>query len=364
MFTSIVIALKIVILSSASLNSSALSESEVKAAENVIHGVIDSRQRLVSGVCRIHGKNRKSRADSKSSDQGRTEDVECFCAFDFARGLYRFDRNVARRDGVEQGGKFIRTPSHAFELLGKVPELARSAVITRTRPGNSGNGIVAPFDIRIIGLFNLVGAYWERSLDENLKSLSADNFIEFAAESDNVFRLTWKRGNDRLTRYSLWIDTEKGYSWIRWKSTYDANSALIDILAETGWDEKNGVWVPISMHLKDQQTSIGTTEADWSIEWESVNEPVDSKYFDPQDLAPGTEVAMYSDEVGEKPIYLGLVGSAPVKPREVVVSRWRRFCLILTILVVLILLSLIVVRRYRAGANATLAAICLCQIGW
>lgn len=333
--------------SDVSLSSSTVDAEQLKGAELVLQGMCDSRERLVSGVCRIRGTNKSTKVANGDQETVTEESVDCHCSFDFEKGLYRFDRNTPPIDGRTRGGKFIRTPSHIYETLAVDDVRA----IMRNRSDADPSSIIAPFDIRCVGLFNLVGPYWKTTIDEFCDMVSKGELVEFSEESDDIYRLMWKIGQKDRETLTLWLDAAKGYSWIRMDSSYVGPKATVRILTETSWDEIGGAWVPTALRLTDDQ-SKRHTEAEWTIEWESVNEPVLAKRFEPDDFSSRQQVSLYSEELG-KPVFLGTVGgggghSVLEMEEQPPANKWLRILVVALGLVLLTtLLVLFGIRRLR-----------------
>jgi hypothetical protein len=191
------------------VSSSSLDAKKREIATSVLKRMQDSRERLLSGVCRIRGRPKDTR-------QGQTVEtpIDCFCAFDFPRGLYRFDRNAPTKGGIVEGGRMIRTPPHVYSTRGI--ETEHLGGVMQERPDSADVGHIAPFDIRCVGLFNFVGPYWERTFDTFYQGFSTAKLEEFSEEGKGVYRLKWMFGNQD-TAATLWLDSSKGCSWIRYE---------------------------------------------------------------------------------------------------------------------------------------------------
>ena len=327
------------------LSSPSLQARELDTAEFVLKGMQDSRQRLVSGVCRIRGTRRQI-------DESRTteEADDLFCAFDFPEGLYRFDRLAPDEDGITEGGRSIRTPEHIYYTYGINSE--HIGGVMRDRVNSDTVGHIAPFDIRRVGLFNFVGPYWTTTFDDFCQGLRKGKLIDLSEEGQDVYRLTWAYEKAEVET-TLWLDSTKGYSWIRYEvasQQVDSEKTVID----TSWDRIHGVWVPTAMRLANDHWDGSRDEAEWTIEWESVNEPVDENYFALSSFAPERRVAVFSKELGKPVVVEYTDGSAPtgVLPGEPEPRRWW-IALTSTILLVLLVTAVFAVRRLRHRRGRT-----------
>jgi hypothetical protein len=114
-------------------------------------------------------------------------------------------------------------------------------------------------------------------------------------------------------REAYWIDTKNGYTWVRRESTIPALPNFKQV-EETSWQVVAGAYyVPTALHADDNQLPGKLRQtADWKIVWESVNDRVDPKYFQPQDFAPGQRLPVYDYSSGQ-PVFLGDNDVLPVR---------------------------------------------------
>ena len=310
--------------------SAGLTTEQINSAEFVISGFRDSRQRLIRGECHITGYDKLLGSPKKVP-------LDCHIVFDYGQGNYRFDRVTPRDGGKNRGGRFIRTNSYTYEALG-----IESRGAMRRRPSAVVSTVIAPFDIRSVGLFNLVGEYWDVKYDTFLDFLQHDGeLIEYAKHGD-LAQLTWRITDDTGDEWTdtIWVDESRGYSCVR----FEIKNENVKTSVESSWEETGGAWVPTSLRIEDEQAGL-LGESEWAIEWDSVNEDIDDSYFEPASLArPNLPLSLYTEELG-KIVHLETFGAvAPVMTGKT--SSWRRIVLV-TLNIGLIAMALIVLRARR-----------------
>src|SRR5262245_19730943 len=91
----------------------------VTKAKGILRGLLDERDKLVRGVCRVKGK--------KFAHGGTNPDVDgettSLIAFDFSKGLYRYDNDEPAYRGFIGAGDFKKSGKATFdEFLKTVPQ--------------------------------------------------------------------------------------------------------------------------------------------------------------------------------------------------------------------------------------------------
>lgn len=244
----------------------------------------------------------------------------------------------------------IRTPAHVYSTRGI--ETEHLGGVMQERAGSAEVGHIAPFDIRCVGLFNFVGPYWERTFDTWYQGFSKAKLEEFSEEGKGVYRLKWMFGN-RDAAATMWLDSSKGYSWIRYE-VVALTVANEKIVTETSWSEVNKAWVPVGLRLTNDHWNGDRNEAEWTIDWESVNDAVPEDHFKPASFAPGRRVAIFSAELGEPVVVAYTDGSPPPGPPPLLRQLGQSWKLLVPVLLLLVLLTavlggLFMVRRRRRG---------------
>jgi hypothetical protein len=83
-------------------------------------------------------------------------------------------------------------------------------------------------------------------------------------------------------------------------------------IKDISWKNINQTWVPVAYVFK----SGSDFSVEWKIEWEQVNEKVDSQFFSLEEMVGDQEdkfsryegIPMFSEELGSPPIIIGQVG--------------------------------------------------------
>jgi hypothetical protein len=257
---------------------------------------------------------------SESGVEGKLEgNVEIFCSFDHANGLFRFDRTEpgmrlipgnekAGRDSwklVTDGGKFVSTPKETIVWAEGQP----SAGILPE--GKRAPDYIKPFDARALGLY-LWGNFVRGSRFEQLHTFfSKQEFREVVEEKPGIYRLECVLQTELPVLIRFWIDEQKGFAPVRFESSW-ANPKLAgqwqkpEVVNETSWEEVTGVWVPRSFRI--QRDSGQRKESyELSIQWEKINTPQPPELFTKEglELKLGT---YFMDTRSGKPIVVGAAG--------------------------------------------------------
>lgn len=300
----------LLLLSIAAPALAATTEDERAAAEFVLAGHRDSRERLRAGVVRGTGGR-----DFKSKRTGIDTNVEVkvFWAFDYDRGVLRFERvepAVNPKSNSPWGGRFLRTPTCVAQCV------ARANTVSIRPPGTEPFGRILPFDVRAIGSLNLAELEGGSTFEDAFAPggfLSKAPLAEFSQESDSVYRLGWDLA-DGQARRTMWFDSEFGYSPIRVEdSVYgDAKRRRPPAnVIETSWRKEGDAFIPVAVQLQQYTGGAGgaegaTTSTAYSFQfvWESVNREIPGEVFDPEKLVDDVPKTMFvlDNRLGGQPI--------------------------------------------------------------
>jgi hypothetical protein len=279
-------------------------------------GLKDNVDRLQRGVFRASGRY----ADQVPDTADLEGDVTLFCAFDYSKGWFRFDRSEPRRltsDAKSKtwtlqyfGGKFARTPEGSVQW-----HLGSHAADFRN-PSEPASNLIRPFDIRCLGLYTGV------SLD---KGYSVDEMIAAYSSYEHQVVVKSKNKNHELSfvgkpyaqnplgdvQTVIWFDENRGFSPIRsewrerdpknldrWKPSVEVNETTYQLVAD--------VWVPRTYRTEWKTEKVRKC-LELAFEWESVNQPVRAELFTKEGLELKTGT-MYMDTQTGKPIVVGAAG--------------------------------------------------------
>ena len=263
-----------------STHSQTVGAQELKTANMVLRGMKDNRDRLVSGVFRVVGRRKET------SIQGQPDIdavLEYFCAFDFSKDLFRFDRSepvvanskvlkIGKSPGTvklpespyivfQEKGKFIRTPKHTFTWSIYAP-----FQIVRKNGEAQPDSTASPFDIRCVGQIGEADLHIGTSYLDCLGYFSDQELLEVKENDNGVFQLVWKAGDSGQFRRAIWFDTRRGYSPVRLELLRKDSEKLV-ISSESSWIIMSGAWVPQSCRIQESHHSL---DLQWSFEWEAV----------------------------------------------------------------------------------------------
>jgi hypothetical protein len=339
--------------------SADIKPEEVELAEFVLQGMKTNRDLLQSGVFRTRG--RKKLAAEPGAIPAMDEPIEYFCAFDFARGMFRFDAQDWARIGfsedtarAKQGvvevsksdGKYVRTPKSSLHWSGHVPYR-----LIVDDPNSEPSRLEMVFDVRCLGMGFRHDLERFVEFPRLCELLSEQNIVEVAKEG-NVYRIAWLYGKYRNLKRTIWFDEQRGYSPIRLEGIAPASSpSATKQICEVSWDKLSDVWVPLTLCLEKVKGDKQEYKLDMAFEWESVNTPVPDRAFAAEGLGLPPSTEMVSTQLG-KPVSLGRVAGRPEDPPlPEGDSAWTTRVVAVSIGLAIILMLLVTwtVRRYSAG---------------
>ncbi|MEX2121949.1 MAG: hypothetical protein WD847_20380 [Pirellulales bacterium] len=336
------------------LSAETLAAGQADVARLVLAGYRDNRERLRSGIYRATGKRSYN---SKRHGFDTTVDMSLFCAFDFDRQLFRFDRTEPhfnpKTAGDSMGGKFVRTVDRVIQRHDGGDTVTIQPAGARPLHG------ILPFDIRGIGSLNLPeverGTQVERAFASPAGFLAEEKIEAAVAESDRIYRLSWLLANGQARR-TIWFDAAAGYSPIRLEDRYVPGEAMA--IVEVAWSNESGVWVPSTARLETRTGSLETQDIrSYSIAfyWKQVNGPVPDRLFAVEGMEDDTDELFVVDTRLGQPILIKKPESAPLTSRPVRDGRTAGWAIVIgaSILACCALLSYYVFRRRIRGVRGT-----------
>jgi hypothetical protein len=251
-----------------SVSKSDNSVERGEIASILFTGMRVSKEALRSGVFSVNGRFRRPRSGVAEGVEG---EVKIFCAFDSDADLFRFDRTEPRplpssdrksEKVYELGtGKYIRTSDHALTWIspssGQNIEFATAIGYhpTTIKP----SGLIAPFDVRCLGLYLWIDLVNGTSFDHVFGVLSRASWFEVARDGKGAYRLRRHLGR-RNDVHTLWIDENQGYSVVRSevsrKALKNAESPASPYMSsEVSWLQSSGAWVPTKFKIESRESS-------------------------------------------------------------------------------------------------------------
>jgi hypothetical protein len=351
-----------------------LGTEERSTATLVLSGMRDSRERIRSGEFLANGILRRVMPDGKGSFEG---DVTYRSIFDFNDGLQRFDckepslvsgASVAEsgHGGVGQDevadrspvtafdSKFVRTREWTLKWLAMSPR-----AVVRLGPDAETDRSCRSVDFRAFGLVSLTDiSIGDIDFPAMLDLLMKKTLIGVHDHGDGLFQLTWIEGEGNHVRRAVWFDQHRGYSPVRiefWDDRHPKKEESIQS-GEVLWEEKSGVWLPVTLHLKSSWPI--EEELSLTLTWRSVNDQVDRGLFQPEGLGLPQRAELISRELGS-PILLGHIDGGELEIRGSAVAdapkgttRSLRLLLIGLSLVLLIIVGTWFVSRRLRGSTS------------
>jgi len=319
-----------------------------KLAQFLLAGMKDGRDRLRTGVFKAQGRVVKQNARG----DGVEGEVDIFSAFDYELGLLRFDRTEPakwRVPGFKSApsrtpaakkqapipsipdpslpvdivltkaiGKWVRTPSHTIRWvppqdLGRV----RSYTMIGIGPPNkSPIKEASPFDVRTLGLL-----YWHalavgEPFDQIYGATVGRHYVEVDVESRGLHRI---RSQDAQITTTTWLDETKDFAPVRLELRYPRAPGAAGrpnepvMVSEVGYEQVSGVWVPTSYRIEDHIGKGNQLSYEFTLVWESVNQPVPPVYFTAEGFGVPKGTNVIDDRLG-KPIITGKLDVTPALP--------------------------------------------------
>ncbi len=254
-----------------------------REAEVYWSGLTNAAERFESGVC-------TATAIISSGNLPVGGQHRFFVAFDRRSQSIRFDH----REGDDRETKVVRTPRETL-IYGE------GGIILRQAPHAPINIADAePFSIDLLGLYGFGDFSNRATADDIYRLVSKVNLAECVHEKDGLVRLTFVMlTKDKAERRkSIWIDPKRGYRPVR-LTNHRRESGHADYLvasrAQTEWTEVRGAWVPV------RYVTLGLPlyKLDLSLNWSSVNAPIESKVFSLHDFNARAGTTIMDNRLGK-----------------------------------------------------------------
>jgi hypothetical protein len=245
--------------------------------DKILRAIQLEREKLKSGVLRLKGT--QGLEYPAQPDRNKSESFEIFMAFDVDH--VRFDM---------RGMGDVLQPDCRPPIPGVVEQkrLRTKNKIATARTGFP-TGRIKLFDIHALGIRGWVGPYM--SLEETLESLLNRPRVKGVDRADAgrvQIVVSSRNPADRVNELHIWLSPDEGYSATRSELLTRLKPNEPGKLAQqsnTEWHEGDGVWVPVHHHwssYSDQRREF----LDFNIAWESINKPIDPKWFAIELLGP------------------------------------------------------------------------------
>jgi hypothetical protein len=292
----------------------------------ILRGMDDTRLSLNSGICYV------TRMTQNGSDIVTND--KCFVVFDYNKNFYRFDV-----EGHKGSAKTLRTSDYYYSTIKLDKEY--EAVFRSSVNDLNPIGFTCLFDIRSTGLFTPSGPYWifnYQKISEDIFKRRVD-LIEIN-ENDGIIKFVLQakskenQSSPAPAKSTFFVDMKRSYTLVKFE---DFLLSRITNSHETSWKQINNQWVPVSFVF----TSNQGLSAEWTFDWQSVNEPIPKDYFDPNSLSEKTK-DLFSLELDNKPIRIGIIGKDVVSTADQPKIKYPYFRYILiTTGLILIVIALI-----------------------
>ena len=320
-------------VASTSIRADDVPNTAASTAEDILRRLLDEREKLLSGVCRVRGR--------KFAHGGANPDVDAevrsLIAFDFAKGLFRYDDDDPSYRGLIKSADF----KMAGGDKAKFDELLKSArpklVNTKLRYIQNTEYVALWYsnsdetrnDIHLYKP-EKIGLGGDLSEIHHLHDVRACGLLDFVQFSSGAFQSgvrvaeycnqllktpvikVEKSGlgtqiafqDERWSR-DLTIDTSNGFCAVDYIVASRETPPLVSN-AQTKWTRMGDVWVPKAMFIQLVEPDGNQVKYTLEYEWESVNSPVDPGYFDYKSFKDiPTDYVCLVDARGEQPMLIG-----------------------------------------------------------
>ena len=244
--------------------------------KELVFGIDDSRMRIISGIFTVAG----TTIETISGKETKNIIEDCYVAFDYSNGFYRFDRNGQ--------GKYLVTPDAVFHRWKNKPG-SNVADITQHPRDYGPHTNINPFEIRSLGFFSCNAPYYDFKYDKyrlfltkNAKVLDVkDGVLAYLALQNANPK---DRSGAEYPIYKFWVDKTHGYTTTQIQVDSFVNSELT-------WKQIDGVYVPVAFRQKYHSLPADQiVEANWVLNWQAVNKTIPSEIFSYKDLIDKNDV--------------------------------------------------------------------------
>jgi hypothetical protein len=311
-------------------NVAAAADGVQERARAVLAGMRDQRERLRQGL--VRGSGHMFRPYRSGTVDGP---ISFMYAFDFDSDLLHVERDDPRGTvaGVRSPENLKRVDVRDVPLVmwhyARIQKPDCAIIVVNHSEGDNPaqvqiykpdfntrrNGVI---DIRAVGLLG-TGSYEKQvSWEDTFRYLNESIADELVDEGEGLSRIRMPT-KDGLGRNTLWIDRKRGFSPVRLEFQHKAVNPVRGhpetlpepyMKCEATWTEINGVWVPLTYRIEDQQQHDAEGRSltySHAYHWEIVNQPVPMELFEIESLhAP--KGSLVTDHRGQDVVLTRVIG--------------------------------------------------------
>jgi hypothetical protein len=288
----------------------AQTESDDMDFKFLMRGLRNEREKLRTGEFVGYGVSSIAGVENESSG-----DVQIRCLFDFARGMFRVDREAQLQSGGNIVTQWIQTRD---DICVYNSMFKRVDCDSASDPSPRIIVDLPAIDFRCFGLYHWIDFSEGRQFPEVIERFESHQPVEIVRDLPGVYRLRWQFG-DYVQRY-VWIDTSQGYAPIKMRVERKFNDSWYEHpqeASDVSWQNRDGVWVPDSFSFEVRHFAPGsdpsrpeeeTLTNRYKINWVSLNGELDERSFSYEDFGvpDGTYVA---DWRSGEPVVTRVVGT-------------------------------------------------------
>lgn len=262
---------------------------------------------ITSGIVRIR--------ETLTGKTGMTAS-NLFLAFDATRNCVRYD---VHRDA--QPLDFSLFCRNETECLYYHPVSMSVGRFPRDWTGGTRYG--GPLDIRCVGACSLPAVRMRFAVDRirSMMEVGVNPCVQSISDAEmGLVSVKWNASRQADSRVLVEIvyNRDQGSMPVRYREVhFDPRDGKISAeqLSQTTWQQKSGVWVPVTWTLEDPFDGNLDT---YAFDWESVNEPVPERLFQLAGFDLPKGISILNNRL-EKPVQEGVTGqptkdAVPVSP--------------------------------------------------
>ncbi len=180
----------------------------------------------------------------------------------------------------EVGGTTVHTPEYSLF------KMCHARHVDRLPPGTPGILRIREMDVRVFGMTDWM-LFAMREPFDSLINCFENVYSGPSIESDEhgVSHISFKPGG--VVLLEIWVDELHGMTPIRLVRTELLQNNRVSSRSDVTWESKGGTWVPTSFMIRTDAGSESTEELALTLEWKTVNEPLDPKIFTAAGVAEG-----------------------------------------------------------------------------
>ena len=180
------------------------------------------------------------------------------------KGIQWFSREI--------GGTTIHTPQYSLF------KMCRARHVDRMPPGTQGIIRIREMDVRVFGITDWLMFSQRTPYDALIDAIETTySGASVVGEENGISHLSFKTGGEILLE--IWVDERRGMTPIRLVRTELFQGNRESSRSDVSWEPIGGTWVPKTFAIQSNYKSGSMDGLALTLDWKSVNEPLDHKIF-------------------------------------------------------------------------------------